>query len=670
MARVNPPASVNSLFVHNKARPSRPRKKAVVEKVITPEIDLNLDKLEVNITDFTGGTPTQNLQAAVNAAAALNRPAIVKLEHGVTYNLTATITVPRNYILIDLNKAILTRSTNYGPTFTFGYDITNLNTYRYTFSPTGLINGKIVATADTMTTGYHISFRHIWMPYVKDILIENGNAGIEVRSCAELRADNLYIDIQDRPALPSGRFGILIGAISAGFYPGANHYISNLNLWGSRPSLNPFPGASLSVGLRVIGCDGLWVNQAHIAGTQDANYQLLSQFGDFIGNVSFVNCMSDKCVGTGLAISATNGTITSVFWDGWISGGGARTINEKTDTLTKGASGGTDLLTESSVTLVKEVKQESTIYTEGVDYNVTTSGINWSPAGAEPTTGSIYTVTYTFSGAAFQIINDGYGVNISGPGATATESWPIRDVSIKGRIGGHTLDALRVSSLRTSNIQLTNLNIATNVARNSGHGGILIERGQNILIDNYIIDGWNNAQYGIRVRTEPATGVEAIGLTDDITIGTGRIRNCDWYNDDFEGVPGIGVQVTATPTNVVIDGCNALNNPTNIIERSSDTHNFPPVVRNSPGIDPSTFTSAWSPGTIAANDVATLNISAPGVKLGDFINKISYDKNTTNATFLFGQCRTDAIDVWLRNEATTSTTVATGTVTLEVSRKY
>jgi hypothetical protein len=504
----------------------------------------------------------------------------------------------------------------------------------------------------------------------ENLLIEEGNSGIEVRSCAELRARNFYIDIQDRPGTSAGRYGLLIGAIGSGFYTGANHFIADFNIWGSRPSLNPFPGSSLSVGLRVIGCDGLWATQGHIAGTQDANYQLLSQFGDFIGNVSFVNCMSDKCVGTGLAISATNGTITSVFWDGWISGGGARTINEKTDTLTKGASGGTDLLTESSVTLVKEVKQGSTIYTEGVDYNVTTSGIDWSPAGAEPTTGSTYTVTYAFSGAAFQIINNGYGVNISGPGATATGSWPIRDVSIKGRIGGHTLDALRVSSLRTSNIQLTNLNIATNVARSSGHGGILIERGQNILIDNYIINGWNNAQYGIRVRTEPATGVEAIGLTDDITIGTGRIRNCDWYNDDFEGIPGIGVQVTATPTNVVIDGCNALNNPTSIIERSSDTHNFPPVVRNSPGIDPSTFTSAWSPGTIAANDVATLNISAPGVKLGDFINKISYDENTTNATFLFGQCRTDVISVWLRNESTTSTTVATGTVTLEVSRKY
>jgi hypothetical protein len=628
-------------------------------------------RTEISIKDFDHlATDTLRLQAAVDAAVALNEPALVKLESGKAYALGSTISVSGNKVVIDLNQSLLIRTSNYGNTFSFGYDIPGLNTYRDTFACSGIKNGRIQATADTMTSGWHISFRQTWMPYVSDLIIINGNSGIEVRSCAELRANNIYIAIRDRAGLPANRFGILIGAVSNGEYSGANHYISNLNLWGSRPSLNPFPGASLSVGLRVIGCDGLWVTQAHIAGTQDANYQLLSQFGDFIGNVSFVNCMSDKCVGTGLTISAANGTITSVFWNGWISGGGRRTVNEKTVTVIKGASNTADILPDDSVTFVRSATQGGTTYVQGVDYDFTSNSIDWSLGGSEPAEGSSYSVTYNFSGASFEIINVGRGVNITAAGTTVAGSWPISDIQISGVIGGHTLDAIRLNALRTSNIQFSNLNINTNTERGQVNGGILIERGRDVLIDNYTINGQDNAAYGIRIRTDPASGAEAIGVVDNVTIGTGRVKNCNWYRDTLAGVPGIGVQVTGTPTNVVIDGCNARNNPTNLIARASAGNLFPTQVTNSPDLDPLRYTETWTPGSIPANDSVFVSISAPGVLTKDFIERLSFSEAIADALIPSAQARPDSIRVRLRNATASPVNPGTFTVTAEVRRNY
>jgi hypothetical protein len=665
MARRIPPAPINRPFVHNAAQPARPRKERRSQRIAEP-VEI-IDRFEVNIGDFIG-SDTEKIKAAVAAAAALDKPAVIKLEHATTYTLTETIAVPKNYILIDLNQAVITRSTDYGNTFEFGYDIANLNLYRDNFARTGVVNGTIQAVPDTMTSGFHISFRHIWMPVASNLIIFYGNSGIELRSCVEFRGYNVFMEIHDRPGVSVNRFGLLVGAISSGFYPGAGHFVSDFNIWGSRPWLNPFPGSSLSVGVRIIGCDGFWMEKSHVAGAKDANYQLLTQFGNFIGNTSFVNCMSDKTEGTGLQLSASFGTIDKVFWDGWISGGPARTIDEKTVTITKGAAGTSDTLPDSPVYLVKSVTQGGTTYIEGTDYNVGTDTIDWSPAGAEPATSSEYSVTYTFT--PFSVINDGYGVNISSPGATIATSWPIRSVQVRGMVEGHAKDAVRISALRTNNIQLSELNISTNIPRGGQYGGISIEKGRNISIENYMIDGWENARYGIRVTTDPATGSGAIGIVDDVMIRNGRIKNCSWYNDEDSGVPGIGLLVTATPTNVIIDNCNARNNPINIVQRGSAFHEFPVVVTNSPSVNPEKYTVPWNPGTIASESVATLNITASGVALGDFVNRIAFDQIVPNQVFLFAQARTDQIDVWMRNEGTASTTVASGVVTVEVSRNY
>jgi hypothetical protein len=669
MARTNPPASINSLFVHNNARPSRPRKKPIVDKVVTPEIDINLDKLEINITDFTGGTPTQNLQAAVNAAAALNRPAIVKLEHGVTYNLTATIAVPGNYILIDLNKAILTRSTNYGPTFTFGYDITSLDTYRYTFSPTGLINGTIVAAAGTMTTGYHLSFRRVWMPFLANVIIHNGNSGVEFRSCVETRVDNLYVYIIDRANSPSGRVGVWAGSHSFGDFPGAEHRWTKVQVWGGEPWRPEYVGPSLDFGILLQGGDGIWISDSHVAGTKLCNYQISTAFGHFVGNTTFSNCMSDWCHGQGLGLSATAGAIVNVRWHGWVSGGPSRFAAEKTATITKGASGTTDTLPDTYVGRVRAVFSGATTYDEGVSYIASGNTINWSPAGPEPVSGSTYSVSYTWT--PLRITNEGQGIAITAPATTPETTWLMKGVDVSGVIENHSENAVFISSLNLESIKLYGLNITTNIARGDDAGGILIERGSDITVDNYSINGNENARYGIRVITNPPTGSGAIGVVDNVMIGTGRIHNCEWYGDeDVNNIPGIGLQVTAPCTNVVVDGCNARNNPTNIVERNSAFHNFPTIVNNSPGVNPLRYTAGWNPGTINPSGQVKLLIPASGTAYGDFIDNASFGMFIDDQIISYTHASIDTIVVRLENRDSTAATILSGVVTVDVLRKY
>lgn len=69
---------------------------------------------------------------------------------------------------------------------------------------------------------------------------------------------------------------------------------------------------------------------------------------------------------------------------------------EKTVTLTKGTSGGTDALPDDDVVSIIEVKQLSTTYVPTTDYVRSGDAVSWAPAGAEPTTGSSYTVKYRY----------------------------------------------------------------------------------------------------------------------------------------------------------------------------------------------------------------------------------------------------------------------------------
>jgi len=69
----------------------------------------------------------------------------------------------------------------------------------------------------------------------------------------------------------------------------------------------------------------------------------------------------------------------------------------KTVTLTHGIStGAQDPLPDTSVLAILEVKQGAVTYAAGADYLLTAGKVDWTPAGAEPSTGSTYTVKYNY----------------------------------------------------------------------------------------------------------------------------------------------------------------------------------------------------------------------------------------------------------------------------------
>lgn len=69
---------------------------------------------------------------------------------------------------------------------------------------------------------------------------------------------------------------------------------------------------------------------------------------------------------------------------------------QRTVTLTKGVSGATDALPDDGVTALISVVQGGTTYVATTDYVQSGDGVSWAPAGAEPTTGSSYQVTYQY----------------------------------------------------------------------------------------------------------------------------------------------------------------------------------------------------------------------------------------------------------------------------------
>lgn len=73
-------------------------------------------------------------------------------------------------------------------------------------------------------------------------------------------------------------------------------------------------------------------------------------------------------------------------------------VVQVTDQITRGnITGGIDYLPKTPVVKVVEVKQGGTTYEQGVDYQLTTDGIDWSLNGKDPSIGTTYTVTYQYN---------------------------------------------------------------------------------------------------------------------------------------------------------------------------------------------------------------------------------------------------------------------------------
>lgn len=88
---------------------------------------------------------------------------------------------------------------------------------------------------------------------------------------------------------------------------------------------------------------------------------------------------------------------------------------EKTVTLTHGiATGAQDPLPDTSVLAILSVTQGAVTYTQGTDYKLTAGKVDWSLAGAEPSPGSTYQVTYQYITLVTPTAVDDSGFTVTG----------------------------------------------------------------------------------------------------------------------------------------------------------------------------------------------------------------------------------------------------------------
>lgn len=93
-----------------------------------------------------------------------------------------------------------------------------------------------------------------------------------------------------------------------------------------------------------------------------------------------------------------------------------RITAQRTVTVTHGAfTGAKDPLPDNAILSLVEVKQGVTVYTQGVDYKLTSGQVDWSLSGAEPSPGSSYSVTYQYQTASATVESqDETGFTVSG----------------------------------------------------------------------------------------------------------------------------------------------------------------------------------------------------------------------------------------------------------------
>ena len=92
-----------------------------------------------------------------------------------------------------------------------------------------------------------------------------------------------------------------------------------------------------------------------------------------------------------------------------------RITKQRTVTLTHGSvTGSLDPLPDTSVVSIQSVVQGAATFTATTDYLLTAGKVDWTPAGAEPATGSSYDVTYRYITTVVPTSVDDTGFTVAG----------------------------------------------------------------------------------------------------------------------------------------------------------------------------------------------------------------------------------------------------------------
>lgn len=92
-----------------------------------------------------------------------------------------------------------------------------------------------------------------------------------------------------------------------------------------------------------------------------------------------------------------------------------RITAQKTVNIVHGSvAGSQDPLPDTSIVAIVSVSQGATTYANPADYKLTAGKVDWTPAGAEPATGSTYSVTYQYITAVTPTAVDDTGFTVTG----------------------------------------------------------------------------------------------------------------------------------------------------------------------------------------------------------------------------------------------------------------
>lgn len=234
---------------------------------------------------------------------------------------------------------------------------------------------------------------------------------------------------------------------------------------------------------------------------------------------------------------------------------------ETTSTINKGSAGGLDYLPNSPVISILEVKSGGTTYKQGTDYQLTSDGIDWSLAGAEPSVGSSYTVKYRYTytmkkGTDYSISNESYTSYVKLTNSTVT---PVPDsrMLVSYQFYLSRIDLILLDRLGNFSVVKGTPNINTQVEPPVNQdttklviGTVLVTPdAENISIVNYYTTRLDQAElYTVKTRVQDLEYNQAVTDLDNEAIDSEQATNlrgiytdgfigltkCDTSNDEFD----------------------------------------------------------------------------------------------------------------------------------------
>jgi len=300
--------------------------------------------------DRTGALDsTTAIQSAINAAVALAATqglATVFLPAGV-YRISSTLVVTASNIFIrgEAPYAVqLQRYSDFGPAVQFSNasaQIQNVGIADIQIDDIPAI--KNTAGFSTPTNSpYQVIFDGVDQAYIKNLNTVAGSGSLALKGVINAWIASASLINAGTSELTLGGVGLYVGVSANSHLPAAYSsviYVTDLEMEGN---------SKIADGVRVDGCDGLWMTNVHVQGTTNADYRFSHSNSSPMANLFARNCMADICTGNGVLCDGSQ-IIKHSGFEGSINCANAGGAN-KAGFLMSGSGGANDFTLDALVT--------------------------------------------------------------------------------------------------------------------------------------------------------------------------------------------------------------------------------------------------------------------------------------------------------------------------------